>query len=800
MIRFVTALGSALMLFIVLVVAGGVLLYYRFSRDLPDIQQLATYEPPVTTRVYAGDGRLLAEYAAEKRVFVPIRSIPPHLVQAFLAAEDKNFYEHQGIDANGVIRAVITNINNYGSDRRLVGASTIPQQVAKNFLLSSDVTMERKVKEAILAFRMDKALSKDRILELYLNEIYLGSGSYGVAAAALNYFDKSLEDLTLAESATLAALPKAPNNYDPIRQPAAAKLRRDWVIGRMLEDGVITADEAAEARAAPLATQRRQLAEPVHADYFAEEVRRELIRRYGESALYKGGLVVHATIDPRLQEIADAALRRGLETFDRRKGWHGPIARIAADADGKPGRLSANWQEQLSAVVPPAGLGDWRLAVLLQNGDGEAKIGFDDGSTGRIPASEMRWLRQGGKTPRAGDVIAVAAIGDNVWAPRQIPKVQGALVAIDPHTGRVLALTGGWDYRQSEFNRATQAMRQPGSTFKPIVYLCAMEAGYTPSSIVRDAPLTVSQGVGLPPWRPANYSNRFYGPTTLRVGLEQSRNLVAARLALEIGMDKVADCANRLGVFDDMPRYPAYALGAGETTLLRLTNAYAMIVNGGRRLDASLIDRVQDRYGRIVYRHDQRACLGCVNVPWEEQAAPDPIDLRHGVTDPESAFQVVSMMEGVVARGTAQRAQIEGRPIAGKTGTSNDARDVWFVGFAPDLAAGVFIGYDEPASLGDHAAGGIIAAPIFADFMEKALANSPAVPFRTPPGVRMVRVDATTGRPARSNNPRVILEAFKPGTAPPTGADAARQAAAQGSAKSGSGASSAPDLGTGGLY
>lgn len=799
MVRLMTALGSAIMLIVVVVVAGGALLFYRYARDLPDIQQLATYEPPVTTRVYAGDGRLLAEYAAEKRVFVPIGSIPPRLVQAFLSAEDKNFYEHQGIDTSGILRAMITNINNLGSDRRLVGASTIPQQVAKNFLLSSDVTFERKIKEAILAFRMDKALSKDRILELYLNEIYLGSGSYGVAAAALNYFDKSLEDLSLAEAATLASLPKAPTNYDPIRQPAAAKARRDWVIGRMLEDGAITAAEADEARETPLETHRRQMAEPVEAEYFDEEVRRELVRRYGEAALYKGGLVVHATLDPRLQGIADAALRRGLEGYDRRQGWRGPISRIALSGEGKQARLPADWADQLAATPAPVGLGDWQMAVVLQNGDGDAKIGLVDGLTGRIPAAEMRWLRQKGSGAHVGDVIAVASIGEKVWSPRQIPKVQGALVAIDPHTGRVLALTGGWDFRQSEFNRVTQAMRQPGSTFKPIVYLCAMENGYTPSSIVRDAPLTVPQGPGLPPWRPMNYSNRFYGPTTLRVGLEQSRNVVAARLAMEVGMDKIADCANRLGVFDDMPRYPAYALGAGETTLLRLTNAYAMIVNGGRRIDASLIDRVQDRYGRVVYRHDQRACLGCQNVPWEEQPAPDPIDLRHGVTDPESAYQVVSLMEGVVARGTGQKARLQDRPVAGKTGTSNDAKDVWFVGFVPDLVVGVFVGYDDPASLGDHAAGGIIAAPIFADFMREALHDSPVVPFRTPPGVRLVRVDAATGRPARSNNPRVILEAFKPGTAPPTAGET-RQASGGDQRRSPGAAAATPDIGTGGLY
>jgi penicillin-binding protein 1A len=799
MTRFVTALGSVLLLLVVLLVAGGAFLYFRYNRDLPDIQQLATYEPPVTTRVYTGDGRLLAEYAAEKRVFVPIGSIPPRVINAFLAAEDKNFYDHPGIDTSGIIRAIMTNISNFGSDRRLVGASTIPQQVAKNFLLTSDVTIERKIKEAVLAFRMNKALSKDRILELYLNEIYLGGGSYGVAAAALNYFDKSLEDLTLDEAATLAALPKAPNNYDPIRQPAAAKARRDWVISRMLEDGAITQEDANSAREAPLITRRRQLAEPVRADYFAEEVRRELIRRYGETALYEGGLVVHATIDPQMQKIADTALRAGLEAFDRRQGWRGPVARIELVPDGRSRRVPDNWREQLAAITPPPGFGDWRLALILQNGDGDAKIGLADGQTGRISAPEMRWLRRDGMSAHAGDVIAVSDGGKDGWVPRQIPLVQGALVAIDPHTGRVLALTGGWDYQQSQFNRATQALRQPGSAFKPVVYLCAMEQGYTPSSIIRDAPLTVTQGGGLPAWRPMNYSNRFYGPTTLRVGLEQSRNVVAARLALEIGMDTVADCAHRMGVFDNMPRYPSYSLGAGETTLLRLTNSFAMIVNGGRRLDATLIDRVQDRYGVVVYRHDERTCLGCTDVPWQGQAAPDPIDLRHGVTDPESAFQVVSMLEGVITRGTGQRARIEGRPMAGKTGTSNDARDVWFVGFAPDLAAGVFIGYDDPASLGDHAAGGVIAAPIFADFMEKALKDSPAVPFRTPPGVRLVRVDASTGRPARANNPRVILEAFKPGTAPFSGSEAAGRSAAQGDANRGRSAP-APDIGTGGLY
>jgi penicillin-binding protein 1A len=805
MIRVLATLFSALLLLIAAAVVAGSVMFHRYGKDLPDIRQLATYEPAVTTRVYSGDGRLLAEYAAEKRVFVPIGSIPPRLAEAFLSAEDKNFYKHSGIDTTGVIRAIVTNLENFGSDRRLVGASTIPQQVAKNFLLSGEVSFDRKIKEAILAFRMGQALSKQRILELYLNEIYLGSSAYGVAAAALNYFDKSLDELTLPEMATLAALPKGPNNYDPIRQPAAAKMRRDWVIGRMLEDGHITLQEAEEARNTPLVTRRGKMADVASADYFAEEVRRDLIRRYGEDALYKSGLVVYSTVDQRLQEIADQSLRNGLEEYDRRHGWRGPVAQLPPNMSGveknsgrgdrqNAARIPADWRERLAAIPVPPGMGEWQLAVLLGEGDG--RIGFADGRIGRIPPEQMSWIRRrsnGHGSARAGDVIMVESIGANAWAPRQVPKVEGALVAIDPHTGRVLAMSGGWDYRRSEFNRATQAMRQPGSAFKPIVYLCALEAGYTPSSVIKDAPITLSQGPGEPAWRPMNYSNRFYGPTTLRVGLEQSRNVMTVRLAQAVGMDKVADCAKRLGVFDAMPHYLSYALGAGETTVMRLTTAFAMLVNGGRQVEPTVIDRVQDRYGKVIFRQDQRACPDCQVDAWEGQAMPEPIDLRPAVTDPHSAYQVVSMLQGVVERGTGERAQIAGRPIAGKTGTSSDAKDVWFVGFSPDLVVGVFIGYDEPASLGDHAAGGTVAAPIFANFMREALKDKPTIPFRTPPGVRLVRVDAATGRPAAAANPRVIFEAFKPGTAPEATGSAR-------SFRSGQRVGDSPDIGTGGLY
>ncbi len=574
----------------------------------------------------------------------------------------------------------------------------------------------------------------------------------------------------------------------------------------MLDDGHLTEQEAEEARNAPLVARRGKMAELASADYFAEEVRRDLIRRYGEDALYKSGLVVYSTVDQRLQEIADETLRRGLQDYDRQHGWRGPVTRLI-QSGGKPGGnaddgrqigagVPSDWRERLADVPAPPGLGKWRLAVLLQIREGEGRIGFADGQIGHIPAEQMSWIRRasnGHLGARVGDVIIVEAAGANAWTPRQVPKVEGALVALDPHTGRVLAMSGGWDYRLSEFNRATQAMRQPGSAFKPIVYLCALEAGYTPSSVVKDAPIVFSQGPGEPAWRPMNYSNRFYGPTTLRVGLEQSRNVMTVRLANEIGMDKVADCAKRLGVFDSMPRYLSYALGAGETTLLRLTTAFAMLVNGGRRIEPTVIDRVQDRYGRIIFRQDQRGCLDCQVDAWEGQPMPEPIDLREAVTDPHSAYQVVSMLQGVVDRGTGERARLPGRPLAGKTGTSTDAKDVWFIGFAPDLAVGVFIGYDEPASLGDHAAGGTVAAPIFGSFMREALKDKPAIPFRTPPGVKLVRVDAATGRPAASANPRVIFEAFKPGTAPEaTGSGSGRGA--------GTSAGNSPDTGTGGLY
>ena len=613
-----------------LVVAGGVVyVFYEFGRGLPDYHQLADYEPPVTSRVHAGDGRLLAEYAIEKRVFVPVNAMPRRVVQAVLSAEDKKFYRHQGIDFLGVVRAALTNLRNLGTERRLVGASTITQQVAKNFLLSNELSWERKIKEVILAFRMERALSKDRLLELYLNQIYLGAGSYGVAAAALNYFDKSLDELTIAEAAYLAALPKAPNNYNPWRHPLAAKTRRDWVLDRMTLDGYITAEEASRAKVFPVLVRRGAETDAVQADYFAEEVRRELVARYGENALYKGGLSVRTTVDPRLQEMADRALRNGLETYDRRHGWRGPITRFDLDA---------TWRMRLADVESPPDSGAWRLALVLEVTDDAATIGFADGSGGFIPTAELAWARAwldgekvGPSVKRpadvlaAGDVVAVEEVTANAegalypiatFGLRQIPAVEGAIVALDPHTGRVLAMTGGYDHARSQFNRVTQAWRQPGSAFKPVVYLAALDSGFTPVTLILDAPFVIDQGPGLPKWRPANYTDRFYGPSTMRLGVEKSRNLMTVRLAQTVGIEKVATYAERFGVVDHLPRQLSMALGAGETTLMRLSTAYAMLVNGGRRITPTLIDRIQDRQGRTIFRHDDRACVDCRATFW----------------------------------------------------------------------------------------------------------------------------------------------------------------------------------------
>jgi penicillin-binding protein 1A len=774
---------------VLLAIAGcgfiGITLWY-FGRDLPDYQQLAHYQPPIMTRVQGGDGRLLAEYATERRIFVPIQAIPKPVINAFLAAEDKNFYSHHGIDPVSILRAAITDVSRFHANRRPVGASTITQQVAKNMLLSSEISVERKVKEILLATRIEAALPKDRILELYLNEIYLGSGAYGVAAAALTYFDKSLDELTLGEAAFLAGLPKAPNRYSPARFPQAAKARRDWVLDRMIEDGAATQEEAAQAEAQPFELRHRQDAEQVRAPYFAEEVRRELLTRYGEKVLYGAGLSVRTSLDARLQAASDKALRSGLIAYERSHGgWRGAVARIDPKGD---------WAAHLAALPVPGVATDvgWRLAMVVRAEPDGATIGFANGASGRIPFSEMRWARPRyqngsfGPAPRGaadvvkpGDVVMVELIaaskeangkGAGLYTLCQVPEVSGALVAMDPHTGRVLAISGGFSFETSQFDRATQAKRQTGSTIKPFIFLAALDHGFTPSTLIDDSPISLPQGPGLPMWTPRNYTKegqeaKYRGPTPLRIAIEKSIDTMTVRAAKMIGLEPVAETVEGFGIMDHMPMEYSMVLGAGETTPLRMTAAYAMLVNGGKRITPTFIDRIQDRNGATIFSADQRRCPDCDDVDWQHQAVPVLPDTREQVADPGSAYQIVTMLEGVVQRGTGTAVKAVGKPIAGKTGTTNDWRDAWFVGFTPDLVAGVYVGFDDPDSLGDDETGGHIAAPIFRDFMITALKDAPATAFRTPPGMRLYRVSAATGLPAGASE-SAIYEAYKPGTEP----------------------------------
>ena len=769
------ALFSLGMLGLMAGVIGAVYLISQFGKDLPDYTSLKHYEPPVVTRVYAGDGRLMSEFAEEKRVFVPIDSIPDIVKQSFISAEDQNFYSHNGIDYVAIVRAMLKNIKNLGTGRRPEGASTITQQVAKNFLLTNEVSYKRKIREAILAFRMERAMSKDRILELYLNEIYLGGGTYGVAAASLYYFDKSLEELSIDEAAFLAALPKAPNNYHPVRQHDAALERRNWVISRLKHNNYITGDQADAARAEPLVMSDHSSSNIVSASYFAEEVRREIADRYGSDALYGGGLAVRTSIDPHLQNIAEVTLRDGIIDYDRRHGYRGPLDHWD-DLE--------NWQEKLTDFTPPAGKIDrWRLAVVLNVTHNNALIGFEDGRKGKLELRYLSWARKAlpkgkrGAAPTSvtqvlskGDVIMTEDVqvdGETVLGLRQIPEINGALIALDPHTGRILAMQGGWNFDASEFNRATQAKRQPGSAFKPFVYLAALDKGFTPATLVLDAPFVIDQGAGLGLWRPSNYTKEFYGPTPIRVGIEKSKNLMTVRLADFVGMDYIIKMAEKFGVQNDMKPLLANALGSGETTLLQLTAAYAQLVNGGKKINPTMIDRIQNRRGETIFIHDDRDCPDCGDlIEWNGQDVPELPDNRAQIADPRKAYQIVSMLEGVVKRGTGVRIRALGRPLAGKTGTTNASRDTWFIGFSPDLTVGVFVGFDEPKTLGKGETGSSVAVPIFRDFMAEALADTPSIPFRVPAGVRHVRINADTGARAKPEDERVIWEAFLSGTEP----------------------------------
>jgi penicillin-binding protein 1A len=810
--RWLTILFSVGMLGIFVAGGAAIFLIDHFSQGLPDFRQLATYDPPVMTRVYAGDGRLIQEYAIEGRVFVPVDEIPRRIINAIVASEDQRFFTHPGIDPISLTRAVLVVIGDKlsGSDRRMKGASTITQQVAQNFLLGREYSFDRKIREAILSFRIERAFTKDHILELYLNEVYFGYSAYGVASASRNYFNKSLDELTVSEAALLAGLLKGPNNYNPVRNPDAAMERRNYVIGRMLEDGYVSADEALMAGREPIVVRdRNETATVRHADYFAETIRRDLAQRYGEEALYKGGLSVRTSLDPRLQEVADQSLRDGLISYDQRHGWRGPITRI---------NIGENALQQLLMQTDPDGLpSNWAVALVRSVRPEGASIVLRDGQVGTLPLSELRWAREwlpdqlvGEAVTSAmqvlheGDVVAVERLTvkgdgntdlDGIFGLRQIPQINGAMVALDPHTGRVLAMTGGFAFELSQFNRATQALRQPGSAFKPFVYLAALDAGYTPSTLVLDAPFVIDQGPDLPKWKPKNYSGEYIGRATLRAGVEKSQNLMTVRLAQAVGMDRVATVAEAFGIVDSLPHNLSSSLGSEVTTALRLTTAYAQLANGGRKLEPTFIDRIQDRGGRTIYRADNRFCDGCRGDPWEGQPPPLVPDERAQLADPASVYQIVHILEGVIRNGTGRRVSVIGKPLAGKTGTSNAAMDTWFLGFSPDLAVGVFVGFDEPRTLGPKETGSSVAAPVFRDFMAKALKNAPAKPFRVPTGVNLVRVAHDTGKPAQPGDSYVILEAFKARTSPNS------QATIMGQQDQGDFAVSSPDQpNAGGLY
>jgi penicillin-binding protein 1A len=778
LLRFISTLLTALLCTALVAGAAVVGMFYYYGRSLPSYQQLANYQPPVLTRFYANDGRVFGEYAKEKRLYVPLRAIPQRVKDAFISAEDKNFYTHMGVDVPSIIGAAVSNISRIQASKRPIGASTITQQVTKNFLLadiSCLVSLERKIKEAILAVRIENAYTKDYILELYLNEIYLGGGAYGVAAAALYYFNKGLDDLTLQEAAFLAALPKAPNHYHPTKNHARALERRNYVLIRMRDDNKITPAEAAAAIASPLEPKVRALGQSVEGEYFAEEVRRELIEKFGEQSLYNDGYVVRTTLNPVYQEFAEESLQAGLEIYDRRHGWRGPLTHLTLPTQESPPTANGPWVEHFKTMPSFVGGKKWTRALVLSCQKDTAVVGLATGEIGRIPLSELTWARKyigadslgpaitsAQQVLSVGDVIFVQRLEDGKEAYRlcQVPEVSGGLVVMDPHSGRVLAMQGGFNFNASQFNRATQAMRQTGSAFKTVVYLTALEKGVSPSTIIDDSPFVINMGHGLGVWRPHNYDNSFMGPMTMRRAFELSRNTVTIRLTHELlGIKSVAEMADRLDVIHNMPRQLAMVLGAGETTLLKMATAHAMIANGGKKIHPTLIDRIQNRHGKNVFVRDDLSCIGgttsLMDMPFLE-------DHRAQILDPVAAYQMVSFLEGAVQRGTARQLASLGHPLAGKTGTTNDFKDAWFVGFSPDLLVAAYIGFDHPRYMGNHQSGARVGLiPVF-EFFKRALVGKAPIPFRMPPGVKLMRVNANSGRPASEEDGPVILEAFNP--------------------------------------
>ena len=786
MIRFVLSFLGAIFSWVVTGIVFVALtlgaVFWMYSRDLPSHEQLAQYSPKTISRVYSGEGRLIDEFAEERRIFVPIDEIPPLVKEAFVSAEDKNFYHHHGFDPRGMVGALIQAVQSRGESVR--GASTITQQVMKNFLLSSDRSAERKIKELILATRLEQTLSKDQILELYLNEIFLGQNSFGVAAAAQTYFNKPLTELAPHEAATLAAMPQAPGRYHPVRAKERVTERRNYVLREMWQNGYI--DEATYQSESKLPLRSVQNGDfPAFQkqlpprDYFTDEIRRQLSAQFGHEEFFGGGLAIRATVEPDLQRIAARALQKALEQYDRGRGvWRGTRQRIPEEKLG----AEQDWRAALAEAQVPRDIEGWYPAVVLALGSQDATLGIEgQQGTAQLPAKDVQWARKRQADGRLGPKAKVAAdlleVGDVVlvrrmtadndgsfirWTLRQVPEIQGGFMAMDVNTGRVMAMQGGFSYQSSVFNRATQAQRQPGSSFKPFVYAAALDSGFNPATIVVDEPITVNTPQGL--WAPKNASGRFYGPTPMRIGIEQSRNLMTIRIAQDIGMDTVAKYAEKFGVYDHLGHFLANALGAQETTLFKMVAAYAMFANGGERVEPTLVDRVQDRRGRTIYRHDQRQCVTCDQPTLPAGAGPQIRSNRERVMDAITAYQITSMMEGVVKRGSGRGVNLP-VPVAGKTGTTNDAKDVWFIGYTSNIVAGCYLGYDQPRTLGENAYGGTLCVPVFNEFMREAVREYGGTDFKVPPGGHFVNIDRFTGAilgpDAKGDN--VIAEYFRDG-------------------------------------
>ncbi len=728
--------------------------FWYFSSGLPDYKKLANYEPPVSSRVYGDSGELIAEYAIQKRLFIPIESIPDVVINSFLSAEDKNFFVHPGVDAKGITRAVLNNIENIVKGKRLEGASTITQQVAKNFLLTSEVSLRRKIKEAILAFRIEKSYSKNRILELYLNEIYLGQGTYGVASASLEYFNKSVRELNYNEAALLAALPKAPSKYNPYKNKDLAKKRRDLVLKNLEENGYISKKDLKKFSKKNIELNKRKVLLVKEAQSYTEEVRRIINTEYGFKKVYSEGLSISTPLNGKYQIAALNALRSGIESYDKRQGWRGPIINVYNDP---------NWKNKVNNIKIDKTL-NWEIAKIIRVEKylTEIKI-LNKNVEGKIFFEGLKWTgkKNFNELLNDGDVIFVQKKSNDIWTLKQLPKVNGAIVVMDPFNGKVKALVGGYSFISSEFNRATQAKRQPGSAFKPIVYAAALENGFLPNSLILDAPFVSKQGEGLKKWKPQNYGKKFYGPSTLRMGVEKSRNLMTVRVAQQLGFDKIAKISKDLGVYEDVPELLSVSLGSNETTLLKITNAYCSFVNGGKKINPNLITRIQDRRGKTIYNFDKRQCEGCEIVKLDQDFVPKIIDKNKQVISEETAYQMTSILEGVVERGTGKKLRTLKVPLAGKTGTTNKNFDAWFIGFTSDLAIGVYIGYDEPKSLGKFETGSKAALPIFKEFIERALYKEDIKPFKSPSNIYFFPVDYKTGEDVSFTNKKAIIEAFK---------------------------------------